>query len=262
MLRSTTFASVLLFSAGTALGQYMPGFQWHRDTDWTPGAAPGTSQNNPSPDANNVPVWSYEWAAGGPLGSANPWYAQSGAASVWDGNWFGNGQGAWARDVGTNPPVFRNRLTHNIVRGNFDRVPMVRWMHPLGDGAMVEIHGELTVRWTGDSFIGSPVDVDVVIARYSAGSGGWDELLGQTVAKPIPSPSVGDFLTIPVGLSDVAMNAGDQLVFSLRGREDTGQTGRWLVLNDDVTIELTAVPSPGAAGVLVLAGLLAGRRRR
>ncbi|MCH7793277.1 MAG: metallophosphoesterase [Planctomycetes bacterium] len=221
--------------ASTAAGQYQIGFEWNRHSQWTPGAQAGSTANNPGPDPVGVPVWRYEWVSGGPIGSANPWYQHLGPLLVWDPDWFGIGEGAWAMADDTNPPVFQNRLTHNIEVSSWDRVPMVRWLNPLGDCAAVDLGGTLRVAWSGQGGLGSPVDVDVVIAMANASSGVYEVLLAQRVSKPTPVVSAGESVTIPVDIRDIAMDAGDSIVVSCRAIADSGASGRWIVLFDDLS---------------------------
>jgi Calcineurin-like phosphoesterase len=223
--------------AHASLGQYQTGFVWDRQSDWTPGTAAGTAANNPSPDALGTPVWQYEWTTGGPLGSPNAWHTQPATRSVWDPDWFGSGQGAWVRLNDTNPPIFANRMTHNLAASSWDFVPMIRWLNPLGDCARIDVTGSLTIAWSGEGGLGAPIDVEVVIAMDNASNGLQRVLLGQRFAKPTPIVSSGESVTIPVDLRDVALDQGDAIVVSCRGVSDTGQSGRWIVLRDQLRIQ-------------------------
>ena len=215
---------------------FVAGCSNHRASDWVPGAAHGTSINNPGPDPQGRPVWSYEWATGGPLGSGSPWYAQATQQSTWDEDWFGIGQGAWSRDDDANPPIFRNRMTHNIVASSWTDIPIVRWLNPVGNRAVVNLAGSLTVRWSGEGGLGSPVDVDVVIAMIDPSLGRSNVLFSATVSKPIPQPTIGDEIILPINLEGIALDEGDSIVISHRAVSDSGSIGRWIVLLDDVTL--------------------------
>ena len=253
--------SLCLSCAATA--QYQPGFSWDRSNEWMPGPSAGANIGNPSPDTTGSSVWSYEWVQGGALGSANEWFAQPTTMSVWDPDWFGiNSGGAWVQADNMNPPIFSNRMTHNVHEASAASMPLVRWMNPAGNGALVDIVGDLNVIWSGDGYVGEPVAVDVVIAMADASTGLTTPLLATTVNKPLATPSILDSETINVGLSGLTLDDGDSLVFSLRGQSQFQGSGRWVILEDDVQISLTPIPAPGAAILLGASGLVAMRRRR
>ncbi len=207
----------------------------HRMSDWKPGGAQGTTLGNPSPDLQGRLVWSYEWVTGGALYSPNPWYAQASQRLTWDEDWFGSGQGAWSRADDTNPPIFYNRLTHNIAASTWSDIPMVRWLNPAGDETAINLAGTVTVRWSGEGGVGSPVDVDIVVAKYIASPETWNVLASIRVSKPIPQPSVGDEIVLPLSREGIVLDRGDSIVISHRAVSDSGSTGRWIVLTDDLT---------------------------
>jgi MYXO-CTERM domain-containing protein len=229
---------------------------WQRSTDWVPGTTQGSTEGNPGP-VGGTPVWQYEVAHGGGLGSSNPWYAQPTQLMTWDAGWWQTGWGVWSKGDDVSPPILAGRLVHNVYPTTFDDIPMVRWMSPLGNNAHVSVTGTLTVNWNGVNGLGRPVDVDVVIAKHTA-AGVTSLLFSDTVSKPNPFPSVGDSVMLPVNLTNILFNAGDSLVISERGHNAVGPLGAWVNLYDSVRI----APAPGVTAVLGLAGLAAVRRRR
>jgi hypothetical protein len=234
------------------------GLVWERSSNWVPGVGQGSTVNNPSL-VNGVPVWQYETTQGGGLSSANPWYKSAGQLMTWDTAWWATGWGVWAKGDDFSPPVLAGRTIHNVHPTTWDDVPVVRWLNPVGNTS-VDLTGTLTVNWNGVNGLGRPVNVDVVIAKYTAATNQTTLLYSETVAKPNPFPSVGDSVFLPVNLANVPMAAGDSLIFSHRGQNAVGPLGAWVNLYDAITI--SAIPAPSALGVLALAGIAATRRRR
>lgn len=247
---------VLLIAASAAQAQQ----SWQRAVDWMPGTVQGSTANNPSP-VNGQPVWQYESVHGGALGSSNPWYAShDGNLLTWDPAWYQTGWGVWSHGNDVNPPILAGRMIHNVHASVYNDIPLVRWMNPVGDGAQVNLTGTLTLNWNGVDGLGRPVDVDVVIAKYDASLGTTSILFSRTVAKPHPIPSVGDSVLMPISISGVSLDSGDSLIFTERGRSALSPQGAWVNLYDNVVIR--QVPAPGTAGLLAMAGIVAGRRRR
>lgn len=257
-------AGTALCASQAALAQYDTGDSWHRASDWAPGVIPGSSFGNPGPGFDGVGVWSYEFATGGGgLGAENPWYAQPSTMLTWDNNWWGNGFGAWTAGDDTNPPIRQDRMTHNLVGTHFETTPLVRWLMPQGAGDLaLSITGEFEVLWTGHEFRGGDVDVELVIARETAG-GAFDVLFSDRLSKPTAGVSVGDFRTSQVDISSVILNEGDSLVISGRGVSSVGWTeGRWISISDDLNLTVVPIPAPASLALLGLGGLAAMRRRR
>lgn len=247
--------------AGIASAQYAAGDQWLRGADFVQGTVQGSSEGNPGPGFDGTPVWRYELATGGGgLGSPTPWYAQPTQVMTWDSNWWGIGEGAWSAGDDSNPPVFRDRMTHNVIGSHYDKVPVVRWENPGGDGMQVSLEGEYSVLWSGNMFIGDSVDVELVIARQSGSA--FDVLFSTMVSKPTAGLSIGDRVDVPVDLSLVQLDEGESLIFSGRATDRLTGLGRWVVISDRIGIEVVPVPAPGAMALLGLAGLAATRRRR
>ncbi|MEX2217995.1 MAG: hypothetical protein WD749_04480 [Phycisphaerales bacterium] len=257
--QSVRAALVVAIAAGTSMaGVVNP--SWRRTTDWVPGSAQGGISGNPGP-VGGSPVWQYEWTNGGALGSSNPWFENPGNLMTWDGAWWATGWGVWSKGDDNSPPILAGRLIHNVVSTEYANIPMVRWRNPLqGNSNSVDVAGTLLVNWNGLNGLGRPGDVDVVIAKHTAATNLTSILYSTTVSKPNPFPSVGDSVLLPVNLTNVGVDAGDSIIISHRGRTPLFPIGGWINLYDGVTI--TAIPAPGAAGVLALAGLAALRRRR
>lgn len=247
------FALALAATTANARPDYV------RSTNWVAGTTQGGTQNNPNP-VGGQPIWQYETTQGGSLGAGNAWYKQPSELLTWDSAWYGTGWGVWSKGNDANPPILPSRLVHNVAASVYNDVPLVRFRNPLGNGATVNINGSFQVAWNGLDGLGRPNDVDVVIAKYSAALNDTILLYSSTVSKPLPFPSVGDSINLPINLVGVTLDDGDSLVISHRGRTALSPLGAWINLYDNVTV--TAVPAPGAFGLLGAAGVLAFRRRR
>lgn len=261
-IRASTRGMVCAVGAiGLAAGSVLAGpVTFRRVNDWVPGTIQGSVTGNPAPGpVGNLPTWQYEWVTGGPLTSANPWYLNAGTLMTWDGAWWQTGWGVWSKGDDINPPILAGRLIHNVHASVYADVPLVRWLNPLGDGWTVDIVGTLLINWNGVNGLGRPNDVDVVIAKYDASSNTTSLLFSATVSKPNPFPSVGDSVLLPVNISGIPVDTGDQLIFTHRGHTPLAPLGAWINMFDGLT--LTAVPTP-ATGVLVGLGLLTAMRRR
>jgi len=244
-----------LLAASAANAQQL----WSRSADWVPGTTQGSTTNNPS-SVSGIPIWRYETTQGGGLGSTNPWYAQQGTLMTWDSGWYQTGWGVWSNGDDANPPILAGRLIHNVHTSVVSQIPVVRWQNPMGNGGIVNINGSFIVNWNGNNGLGRPVDVDVVIAKYSAALNSTSLVFSTTVAKPNPFPSVGDSVIVPISISGIHVDQGDSLVITHRGQQGIGPQGAWVNLYDSIAIQ--QVPAPGAAGLLAMAGLAAARRRR
>jgi hypothetical protein len=247
--------AALAVAAGAAQADVV----WHRASDWVPGTVQGGSTNNPGP-ANGAPAWRYVSAQGGGLGSANPWYAQTGNLMTWDSGWYSTGWGVWSKGDDLNPPILPGRLVHNVHPTTWADIPMVQFLNPYAAPTNFDITGTLTVNWNGVNGLGRPVNVDVVIAKHIAATNTTTLLYSNTVSKPNPFPSVGDSVFLPVSLLQVSLAAGDSLIISQRGQNSVGPLGAWVNLYDD--LNLSTIPTPAGLSLLGLAGLAAARRRR
>lgn len=245
--------------AGTAHGQYAPGYAWNRLADWGAGTVAG-HEMNPGPDKSGSPVWRYEWTRGGGLATDSPWYLTPGQAMTWDPVWWYTGLSAWSRGDNQSPPIHDRVMTHNLYVDEFASIPVVRWLTPVDHAASFDVSGDLRVRWAGPDRVGSPVDVDVVIALASASLGTTVPLFTATVSKPTPIDSALESVDLPVDFRGLSMQPGDSLLISVRGAHDFAPYGRWVDMFDNLTV--TLVPGPGGALGLAAAGLWAGRRKR
>lgn len=250
--------SISLGFTAAASAQYGEGFTWHRFTDFVPGSLHGALENNPGPDPMGNPTWEYRWTTGDEAGSDNPWYANHGELMTWDEQWFNGERSAWTRGDNLNPPVFNDRMVHNIRSADYDYMPVVNWLNPVGDAAMVDLSGSLTVMWSGGGGVGSPVDVDVAIAYNDVSEGTSNIVMHNRVSKPNPGDTIGDISIVDVDVMGILLDEGDFLTISHRAVDDLGN--RWIPMFDDVTI--TLVPAPGAMSMLGLGLAAAFRRRR
>jgi hypothetical protein len=253
-------SGLLAFTAAQpATAQYSAGFNWNRASDWAPGAEQGSGLNNPGPDAVGSAVWAYEVGTGGGLNTIDPWFDGATRPLTWDDAWWDSGQGAWSDGDNVNPPIFANRMTHNLGAGNISDVPIIRWHNPAGDSAALELTGALRILWTGDQYIGAPTDVDVVVGLHDASADSIALLFQSTIAKPHQGLSVGDEAEVPIHLAGITVDEGDSIFISARGRDIL--PGRWIDIHDG-QMAITLVPGPGAAVLLAAAAFVAARRRR
>ena len=252
-------APMVLATASLHAGE----INWHRQSDWVPGVSQGGTQNNPGPAAGGSFVWKYEWVqGGGPLGSATPWHRQPRQTMKWDGLWWSTGQGAWASDDDGSPPVMQDRIIHNLHTTTFGRTPVVSWTNPYGASTQIDLGGSLRLRWSGNNGLGYSVDVDVFMAIEDAVTGELTTILSNTYSKPTPEPSVNEEVVIPIPSTGLlTFDPGDRLILTHRGHNAFGPLGMWVSMFDNV--QMTLVPTPGAAALFGVAGLaLIGRRRR
>ena len=251
-------APVMLAVAGS-IAEARPDYV--RVLNFAPGTNQGSTVNNPS-TVNGQAVWQYESVQGGGLGSLNPWYANTGTLMSWDPQWYQTGWGVWSKGNNANPPILAARLVHNVHSSVYNDIPMVRWLNPLGNGTQLSITGSFQINWNGLNGLGRPDDVDVVIAKFNSSLNTTTPLFTTTVSKPLPFPSVGDSVNIPINLTNISLNAGDSIVVTHRGQTALSPLGAWINLYDGVTFHATAVPAPASAALLGMGGLFAARRRR
>ncbi len=257
--RCVVICALTAFAGFAAVAEARPDFV--RSTNFVAGTTQGGTQGNPNP-VGGQPIWQYEVAQGGALGASNAWYKQSQSSQLmtWDSQWYATGWGVWSNGNDANPPILASRLVHNVAASVYNDVPMVRFLNPLGNGATLNINGTFQIAWSGVDGLGRPNDVDVVIAKYSSSLNETSLLYSNTVSKPLPFPSVGDSLNLPISLTGISLNAGDSIIISHRGRTPLSPLGAWINLYDNVTFN--TVPAPGAAALLGLSGAVMFRRRR
>jgi hypothetical protein len=257
---------VVGLAAGSAEAGYMVGFTWDRSVDYDAGTVHGSSLGNPNTDAEGNPVWSMEStnSAGDGLGGANPWYKGATQLQVWDNSWYGGGP-VWARGDNTNPPIGSTGLTHNISSGGtYGNVPLIRWINPIDRDVQIDIDGDLTVLWRGGGGQAGNVDFDVAIAMVDVSEGTTNLLWGELYEKPTDDTS-WESLSMPVAISGLWLEPGDELLIGHRGQGTAGNT--WPNLADNLTLTITGiVPEPSALALAVVGlagcGGLLGRRRR
>lgn len=232
-----------------------------RSANFSAGTVQGSSQGNPN-QVGGQDIWQYEVVQGGALNSLNPWYQNSGTAQLmtWDSAWYATGWGVWSNGNDLNPPILGSRLIHNVHAAVYSDIPVVRFFNPLGNGASLSINGTFQVAWSGVDGLGRPNDVDVVIAKFNANLNQTTLLYSTTVSKPLPFPSVGDSVNLPISLNGISLDAGESIIVTHRGRTPLSPLGAWINLYDNVTFSV--VPAPGSAALLGLSGLAIFRRRR
>jgi hypothetical protein len=231
---------------------------WQRSSDWIPGT-PGSVSGTPGP--SGPPIWVYEYTTGGGHRlSSNPWFTTPTQMMVWDDNWYGTNVGVWAAGNDLNPPVDANRLAHNMSSIAHSQAPLIRFNNPNGFGTVFTLAGTLKVVWDGLNGVGYPTPVDVMIGVQDATKSNTNVLLSTTVLKPNNFPSVGDFVTLPVQLTNVMLAPGESIIVSHRARNSAapGAPGGWIHMHDTISL----VPSPGIASVMGLGALAMMRRRR
>lgn len=254
-MRLTMRAASAIIAVAGAVPCFGAGYTWNRFDNW---AADGS---NPAV-VNGTPIWKYEAIVAAPnsgLGTANPWYTQPTTSMIWDSSWFGGASGAFALGNDVNPPIFRNRLTHNVHVDEFNKVPLVRWMRPSNvTDPTVSIQGSLTLTWTGLNAKAQANIVDLVVGRTSA-LGVSSVLFSRTASKPTNNDTA-ESITFAVDLKSVSLNPGESIFITHRAQSSYTPNGSWINLVDNLNI--TAVPAPGSLALVALAGLGAARRRR
>jgi len=236
----------------SASGDYTAGFVWSPATDFDDGTTQGANwfRGNPDDDAIDCPVWSYEWVQGGDqLGGTNPWYEQPPNLMVWDSVWMGvSTEDRWARADDTRPAIGKSPSAGSVFAVHwrqssvFDFAPVTRWTNPTGDGVFITISGPIRVGWSGPGGT-----VDVCLAKVDSEADTTTVLWSATVNKPMGSDDVGltiaDDAMAGFDVTDVGMDACDQLVLSARARTSDSDPTAFIVLNfQDLEIELTGAP--------------------
>ncbi|MBK8164369.1 MAG: T9SS type A sorting domain-containing protein [bacterium] len=222
------------------LKSYAVGHIWNRQSDWLPGTSPLTQAGNPNLDTQGNMIWRYEWATGGAIGAPDVWYEAPTSLMYWDPNWYG--AAAWCRGNDLYPGITPTRAVHALTPDAHPYVPIIRWINTSTDGGTYSISGQLLIEWTGPTGIGSPCDVDLVVAHWDMSRGDVTPILAATLTKPNPDDSSGDSVLVPVDVQ-AELGIADQLVVSARGRSTT-TAPRWIVLTDDLDITLLEVPDP------------------
>jgi hypothetical protein len=210
---------------------------WKRNFDWIPGATPGSTEGNPSPDFAGRPVWFYESTTGGPLGSSDVWYAQSPTLLVWDDGWFGAG-GLWAGGDDVPPPIDPAGMNHVVRSDYFAFVPRIRFLNATAAPLELSINGKLLVAWNGSTDVAT-ADVDVAIVTLDGAGNALDELFAETVSKPTPTPAAYETIALSIDVRTPTLAVGESLVLSARA-QGSASTDSWIGLDDDLI--LTEIP--------------------
>lgn len=274
LLSTVALGSLLLSGAPAAAVEYSPGYLWNRSQQWTGGTTPGSSAGNPDDDSLGNPVWVHATSVGGGLNSSNPWYAQSHELMVWDDYWYGNGgQPVWARgyqgpetspsqNLNVNPPISRWALTHDVSVDfhSWQYVPQIRWVNPVGDGAIVDVFTysghPLIVEWAGGNGTAPGFDVEFAIAKFDKSSNSYELLFSDLLTNPAPGSTNPPFPrdTTSFRLNGIRFDAGDELVYSARIVSDGPVGLNWVNLYDHPFYMklVTVVPEPSSYALMLL----------
>jgi hypothetical protein len=251
LLRTPTNGTAVVNANGTVSYTPAPGFSgtdqfeylvidpnaWDRTLDYKPGVAMNSAENNPSLDRFGLRTWRMEFFRGEGLTNARPWFTQTPGLMVWDTSWFGT-SGYWVFQDNYGSVAWADGMSHHLIDSGWAAsAPGVAWISPLGNAA-VDIAGRLEVEWTGNNGQGAPVGVDVAIARRSA-NGTVTPLRTWTVSKPTPAISAAERVPIIVGLTNIAVSVGDEIILTYRGQQALNDS-RWVQLFDDLFIQRSA----------------------
>lgn len=256
MVVAARFALVLAFTSllgatNVIAAPYTPGFTWAREADWTPGTTNDSTAGNPDDDSLGNPTWRYERAIGGPLGSANVWYAQARSALVWR-----NGQ--WRVDsADRSPAIAQDAMSQADINFTFDS-PIARWQNPTGVTQLVDVSVDTDViSFRADS---GSTDLELAVVRLNAATSTFDLLWSETRNAPHNSVLQPGAASTLFGVS---VAAGDSVLFTYRNLLDSPRGGNGSTAWVDAST-VTIVPEPASVAVLGLCGLLLVRvpRRR
>ncbi|MCC5805059.1 MAG: carboxypeptidase regulatory-like domain-containing protein [Opitutales bacterium] len=214
---------------------------WNRFQEYQPGTASGSTDGNPNLDLRGFSVWSLEWIdGGGSLESDDPWYRKSSSRMVWRAD-----TDYWAQATNGFSWIIDSEMRHIVnSAANLPILPVVRWVNEFDD-LTVDVVGDLEILWggAGGPQEGQPSTVEVAIAHEHAADGSVTLLFSETVTKPIPEPTLGDSVLIPVNLSGVELAPDDALRVTQRTLTDTPITN---ASNRLIDRNLAIVPAVGA----------------
>lgn len=239
--------ALICISADAFSDIYPVGHVWSRWKDWTLGGKAGSIKGNPDDDSRGNPVWLYGNSKGGDLYGNDPWFKNHTQLQFWDDYWAGTvGNVAWARKyigatykVDANPPISRMNMIHDLSENtkSWIYIPVVKWINPAGDGALVNITGQAYVTWNGHKLIYSPdVDIDVVVAKYDHSSSGYEVIYQKTVSNPQANQPYTGVVKLNLdffNFSNIRVDQGDEIIFSLRGKRSPIMPSTWVGLTDD-----------------------------
>ena len=229
--------------------EYLAGFIWDRSNEFDQGTTPGSTVGNPNTDSEGNSVWQMEYtrAAGDGLGGSNPWYQGQVDLMVWDDDWFNRG-GVWAAGDNLNPCISDIACTHNLLDGNFSRIPVVRWINPVEQCFCMTIDGPLTISWEGISGQADNIDAEVVIAHVDASLSTINVIYSRVFEKPTDDRTP-ESVEENIAISSLCIAPGDEVVLSVRGQSVSpsqgGEPHGWLGFYDNLTFEIARASIPG-----------------
>lgn len=249
---------------------YPPNFVWNRSLDWDPGTVAGTSLGNADDDALGNAVWRYGTLTGGDFSSINPWYRGQIELSVWDDVWWGaSGTGAWARNYfgpdvdndNANPPIGRYAMWHDLSERthSFKYTSAVDWLNPVGNGATVNISGNLVFLWQGHFATASPIGaLEAVVTKFDSSTGEFFNLWTGSFTNP----TVGAGLTpasqvvAPIRIVGLRLDEGDFIRYTFRASGDESAVPLWMGMRDEVSMRLVSVVPEPSSLLLIFVGLV------
>lgn len=152
-------------------------------------------------------------------------------------------------------------------------VPQVRWTNPVGDGAVIDVftYGghPLIVEWAGGNGTAPAFDVEFALAKFDASASSYSLLYSTTVTNPAPGSANPPFpqAFVPLSVRGLRMDAGDELVYSIRIVGDGPDGLNWANLYDHpFYIKFVGVvPEPSTYAMFVagigLCGFVGYRRK-
>lgn len=248
----TLLASALLAVSFASPAQvtYSSGFVWDRTVDWKDGTIPGSTVGNPAPDLLGTAVWRYEYTSGKSFSTGTPWYLNQKYLMVWDDYWWGTAsQANWARgylgagsDNNVNPPITKYTLVQDLseYKKSLQYLPVVRWFNPVPGYNEFSITGDMQVEWAGWG-VSPNVDVEVAILKKDSVTQQVFPIWLQTFSNPTPGYPNPPYpkVTIPLNISMIRFNLGDQLLFTMRAKKEVEfAQPNWVVLYDNARIKL------------------------
>lgn len=243
--------AMLAGAVSSAFASYGVGFEWVRQTDWTPGTIGNSTTGNPDDDSLGNPTWFYERSQGGNLASSNPWYAQPRNLQIWS-----NDTQQWRAGTSDQDPAMEPSLMEQTDVNFTFASPVVLWQNPTGSSLTVNIGVGTNVR--SNRIDSNSEEIELAIVEVSSGSV-FNVLWSSTETAPDNGViQIGS----PVVLSNVSLSAGDGILFTSRIKQDSPMSGNGSVDWFDAA-SITIVPEPATFSLLLLAGVpLLNRQRK